>query len=116
MVRAKRTKRDSATNLYRTCKQAGTCPSDVINKVEQSTIADNILKYGSAGVFFGGLGISTGRGTGGTTGYVPLGEGTGVRVGSTPTVVRPALVPEVIGPADLLPVDTIAPVDPASSS
>nr|AYA93612.1 MAG: L2 protein [Human papillomavirus] len=116
MVRAKRTKRDSATNIYRTCKQAGTCPPDVINKVEQTTIADNILKYGSAAVFFGGLGIGTGRGTGGTTGYVPLGEGTGVRVGSTPTVVRPALVPEVIGPADLLPIDTLAPVDPASSS
>lgn len=115
MVRAKRTKRDSATNIYRTCKQAGTCPPDVINKVEQTTIADNILRYGSAGVFFGGLGISTGRGTGGATGYVPLSEGA-VRVGSTPTVVRPALVPEVIGPAELLPVDTIAPVEPSSSS
>ena len=44
MVRAKRTKRDSATNIYRTCKQAGTCPTDIINKVEQTTIADNILR------------------------------------------------------------------------
>ena len=71
MARARRTKRDSATNIYRTCKQAGTCPPDVINKVEQTTIADKILQYGSAGVFFGGLGISTGKGTGGATGYVP---------------------------------------------
>lgn len=116
MVRARRTKRDSATNIYRTCKQAGTCPTDVINKVEQTTVADNILKYGSSAVFFGGLGISTGRGSGGATGYVPLSEGTGVRVGSTPTVVRPAVVPEVIGPADLVPIDTVAPIDPASSS
>lgn len=60
MVRARRTKRDSVTNIYRTCKQAGTCPPDVVNKVEQTTIADQILKFGSTGVFFGGLGIGTG--------------------------------------------------------
>lgn len=116
MARAKRVKRDSATNIYRTCKQAGTCPPDVINKVESTTIADNILQYGSAGVFFGGLGISTGKGTGGTTGYVPLGEGPSVRVGGTPTVIRPALVPDTIGPSDIIPVDTLNPVEPSTSS
>ena len=116
MARAKRVKRDSVTHIYQTCKQAGTCPPDVVNKVEQTTVADNILKYGSAGVFFGGLGIGTGRGTGGATGYVPLGEGPGVRVGGTPTVVRPSLVPEAIGPVDILPIDTIAPVEPTASS
>lgn len=116
MARAKRVKRDSATNIYRTCKQAGTCPPDVINKVESTTIADKILQYGSAGVFFGGLGISTGKGTGGTTGYVPLGEGPSVRVGGTPTVIRPALVPDTIGPSDIIPVDTLNPVEPSTSS
>lgn len=116
MVRAKRVKRDSVTHIYQTCKQAGTCPPDVVNKVEQSTVADNILKYGSAAVFFGGLGIGTGRGTGGTTGYVPLGEGPGVRVGNTPTVVRPSIIPETIGPTDITPVDTINPIDPTASS
>ena len=116
MARARRVKRDSVTHIYQTCKQAGTCPPDVVNKVEHTTVADNILKYGSAGVFFGGLGIGTGRGTGGVTGYTPLGEGPGIRVGSTPTVVRPSLVPESVGPLDILPIDTIDPVEPSVSS
>ena len=116
MARARRVKRDSVTHIYQTCKQAGTCPPDVINKVEQTTVADNILKYGSAGVFFGGLGIGTGRGTGGVTGYTPLSEGPGIRVGNTPTVVRPSLVPEAVGPMDILPIDTIDPVEPSVSS
>lgn len=116
MARAKRVKRDSVTHIYQTCKQAGTCPPDVLNKVEQTTVADNILKYGSGGVFFGGLGIGTGRGTGGVTGYRPLPEGPGIRVGGTPTVVRPSLVPESVGPADILPIDTIDPVEPTASS
>ncbi|ASH99055.1 L2 [Ailuropoda melanoleuca papillomavirus 1] len=73
----KRPKRASAEQLYKTCKQAGTCPPDVVNKVEQTTVADQILKWGSLGVFFGGLGISSGSGTGGRTGYVPLARGTG---------------------------------------
>ena len=106
MARARRVKRDSVTHIYQTCKQAGTCPPDVVNKVEHTTVADNILKYGSAGVFFGGLGIGTGRGTGGVTGYTPLGEGPGIRVGSTPTVVRPSLVPEAVGPLDILTIDS----------
>lgn len=116
MARAKRVKRDSATHIYQTCKQAGTCPPDVVNKVEQKTVADNILKYGSGAVFFGGLGIGTARGTGGTTGYIPLGEGPAIRVGNTPTVVRPSVIPETIGPAELIPIDTINPIEPSSSS
>lgn len=114
MVRAQRTKRASVTDIYRGCKASGTCPPDVINKVEQNTLADKILKYGSVGVFFGGLGIGTGKGTGGATGYVPLKPG--VRVGGTPTVVRPAVIPEIIGPTELIPVDSIAPIDPEAPS
>lgn len=116
MVRARRTKRASVTDIYRGCKASNTCPPDVINKVEQSTIADKILKYGSAAVFFGGLGISTGRGTGGATGYVPLGQGPGVRVGGAPTVVRPGVIPEVIGPTELIPIDSVTPIDPTAPS
>jgi len=116
MARARRTKRASVTDIYKGCKAAGTCPPDVINKVENKTIADKILQYGSAAVFFGGLGISTGKGTGGTTGYVPLGEGPGVRVGGTPTVVRPGVIPEVIGPTEVIPIDTVTPIDPAAPS
>lgn len=116
MARARRIKRDSVTNIYRHCKAAGNCPPDVVNKVEQTTVADQILKYGSTGVFFGGLGIGTGRGTGGSTGYRPLGEGTSVRVGNTPTVIKPTLVPEAIGPSELIPIDSVNPIDPSASS
>ena len=116
MARAKRVKRASVTDIYKGCKAFGTCPPDVLNKVEQTTIADQILKYGSAGVFFGGLGISTGRGSGGAAGYVPLGEGPGVRIGGTPTVLRPGVIPEVIGPADIIPIDTVRPIDPTAPS
>lgn len=116
MARARRTKRASVTDIYKGCKASGTCPPDVINKVEQNTLADKILKYGSVGVFFGGLGINTGKGTGGATGYVPLGTGSGVRVGGTPTVVRPGLIPEIIGPSELIPIDSVTPIDPAAPS
>ncbi|AHZ58196.1 L2 protein [Human papillomavirus type 72b] len=95
----KRRKRASATDLYRTCKQSGTCPPDVIPKVEGDTLADKILKWASLGVFFGGLGIGTGSGTGGRTGYVPIGT-------RPPTVVdigpptRPPVIIEPVGAAD----------------
>ncbi len=68
----KRVKRANPYDLYRTCKQAGTCPPDVIPKVEGSTVADKILQYGSMGVFLGGLGIGTGQGKPVSGGYVPL--------------------------------------------
>ncbi|WBM83782.1 L2 protein [Alphapapillomavirus 14] len=99
MHRSKRRKRASATQLYQTCKLAGTCPSDVINKVEHTTLADKILQWGSLGVFFGGLGIGTGSGTGGRTGYIPIGT-------RPPTVVdvgppaRPPVVIEPVGASD----------------
>lgn len=94
-----RRKRASATDLYRTCKVSGTCPSDVIPKVEGNTLADKILKWASLGVFFGGLGIGTASGTGGRTGYIPIG-------GRPPSVVdigpvsRPPVVIEPVGATD----------------
>ncbi|AMR98490.1 L2 [Macaca fuscata papillomavirus 1] len=92
-----RRKRASATQLYQTCKAAGTCPPDVIPKVEGTTIADQILKYGSMGVYFGGLGIGTGSGTGGRTGYVPL--GTRPPTASEP-LPRPPVSVEPVAPSD----------------
>nr|ANA51160.1 L2 [Human papillomavirus 16] len=96
---AKRTKRASATQLYKTCKQAGTCPPDIIPKVEGKTIADQILQYGSMGVFFGGLGIGTGSGTGGRTGYIPLGTRPPTAT-DTLAPVRPPLTVDPVGPSD----------------
>lgn len=113
MARARRRKRASATDLYRTCKQAGTCPPDVINKVEGKTIADKILQYLGAGIFLGGLGIGTGAsGGGGRLGYAPIGTRPGVTVGARPTI-RPNIPLEAVGPEDLFPVDAVRPSDPA---
>ncbi|CAA54855.1 ORF putative L2 [human papillomavirus 59] len=96
--RAARRKRASATDLYKTCKQAGTCPSDVINKVEGTTLADKILQWTSLGIFLGGLGIGTGSGTGGRTGYIPLGGRTNTIVDVSPA--KPPVVIEPVGPTD----------------
>ncbi|ABU90828.1 L2 [Macaca fascicularis papillomavirus 3b] len=92
-----RQKRASATQLYQTCKAAGTCPPDVIPKVEGTTIADQLLKYGSMGVYFGGLGIGTGSGTGGRAGYVPLGTRPPVAPGPVP---RPPVTIDPVAPTD----------------
>nr|WJJ59316.1 MAG: L2 protein [Leptonychotes weddellii papillomavirus 10] len=111
MTRARRVKRASATQLYQTCKAAGTCPQDVINKIEHSTVADKILQYGSAAVFLGGLGIGTGPGRGGAVGYRPLGGGsalgTAVRggTGAGTRVVRPPVIIDTVGPSSVLPVE-----------
>ncbi|AEP82739.1 L2 [Canis familiaris papillomavirus 9] len=111
MVRARRLPRASAEDLYKTCKHAGTCPDDVINKIEGKTTADKILQIGGAAVFFGGLGIGTGSGRGGATGYTPLGgrTGTGVTVGTGTRVVRPPVPVDAVGATDVLPVDALGP-------
>ncbi|CRH60018.1 Late Protein L2 [Chlamydia trachomatis] len=94
-----RRKRASATDLYRTCKASGTCPADVVPKVEGDTLADRILKWASLGVFFGGLGIGTSSGSGGRTGYVPLGTRPPTVVDVGPTA-RPPVVIEPVGATD----------------
>lgn len=107
----KRKRRAAVEDIYRGCKPFNTCPPDVINKVENTTIADKILQWGSTGIFLGGLGIGTGKGTGGSRGYVPLGEGPGVRVGNKPLNRGPYVpVPiDRIGPRDFLPVNPRGP-------
>ncbi|AGA15836.1 L2 [Canis familiaris papillomavirus 15] len=113
MVRARRTRRAAAEDLYRTCKQAGTCPPDVINKIERKTVADKILQWGAAGTFFGGLGIGTGSGRGGATGYIPLGGrgggAGGVNIGAGGRTVRPPVPVDALGATDILPVDALDP-------
>ena len=108
----KRSKRDSVTNLYNQCQLTGNCPDDVKNKVEGTTLADKLLKIFSSIVYFGGLGIGTGKGTGGITGYRPLapgGGGGGARVTTDGTVIRPNIVVEPVGPSDIIPIDALSP-------
>lgn len=111
MVRARRVKRDSVENLYKKCA-TGDCPEDVRNKVEGTTLADKILQWFSSVFYFGGLGISTGKGTGGSTGYTPLGGTTrGVNIGSGGAIIRPTIPVEPLGPLDILPVDVQSPIE-----
>lgn len=105
----KRQKRDTVENIYRHCVGSGTCPEDVKNKVEQNTLADKLLKWIASVVYFGGLGIGTGKGTGGATGYVPIGSGGGGRITPQGTVVRPGVVVDPIGPPDIVTVDAVTP-------
>lgn len=108
MYRAKRVKRDSAENIYRNCKLAGTCPPDVENKIEQNTLADRLLRIFGSIIYLGGLGIGTGSGTGSSLGFRPLPETVplheSVAPNEIPTVdipveapVRPARPPSTFG-------------------
>lgn len=110
-----RRKRDSVTNIYNTCKLFNTCPDDVKNKVEHTTIADKILKYGSGAVYFGGLGIGTGSGRG--TGGVQVGRGVGSFRPTVPVdTLGPIDTPGVTDPAltDVVTPDvTVQPTDPS---
>ncbi|ASH99074.1 L2 [Ailuropoda melanoleuca papillomavirus 4] len=110
-----RKRRAAPSDIYPACKLSNTCPPDIVNKFEHNTLADKILKYGSAGVFLGSLGIGTGRGGAGTTfgEYVPLGTGSGVRVGTRVTAIRPTVPISSIGPGESIPVDAVNPLGPA---
>lgn len=103
MVRAVRKKRDSAQHIYNTCRALGTCPQDVIDKVEGTTWADKLLQWFSSVIYLGGLGIGTGSGSGGRAGYVPVGTDAPVRV---PTVTPGRTLPPVavdIAPFEVAP-------------
>nr|ANJ89193.1 L2 [Human papillomavirus] len=110
MYRAGRNKRASAEDLYKQCG-TGDCPEDVRRKIEGDTWADRLLKWFGSFVYFGGLGIGTGRGSGGSTGYRPLG---GTQRPVTDTIpVRPAVPLDPVGPIDIIPID---PINPTGSS
>lgn len=115
MYRAKRVKRDSAENIYRQCKIAGTCPPDVENKIENNTLADRLLKIFGGIIYLGGLGIGTGSGTGfrplpdvtpPITDTVPTAELPVAEIPLRPTV-RPTKPPSTFG----VPLDPISSVD-----
>ncbi|ADJ96351.1 L2 protein [Phocoena phocoena papillomavirus 2] len=94
-MRARR-RRAAPDTLYRQCA-TGDCPIDVKNKFEDNTVADRILKWLSSVFYFGGLGISSGRGG---AGRLPMGG----------TVTRPTGgVIDTLGPLDVRP-----PIDSSS--
>lgn len=109
MYRAVRRKRASVQDIYRSCIQGGDCPTDVRNKVEQTTWADTLLKIFSSIIYLGNLGIGTGRGGGGSMGYRPINAQT-PRGDTVPVPPRPTIpTVDVIGPQDVLPITPEAP-------
>lgn len=109
MQSAKRRKRAAVEDIYaKGCSQpGGYCPPDVKNKVENTTWADWLLKVFGSVVYFGGLGIGTGKGTGGSTGYTRLGGTSGSR-GPTATI-RPTVPIDPVGIPDIVTVDSVTP-------
>lgn len=102
----RRRKRASPTDLYKTCLQGGDCIPDVKNKLENTTVADWLLKIFGSLVYFGNLGIGSGKGSGGSFGYRPLGSaGTG-RPGQELPIGRPNVVIDPIGPQDIVPIES----------
>lgn len=112
MVRAKRVRRAGEQELYHSCQRGGYCPDDIKNKVEQNTLADKLLKAFSSILFLGGLGIGTGRGTGGATGYRPLQPGGGGGRVTEPVTIRPVVPVEGGIPIEAVP----GLVDPGASA
>lgn len=109
MPRSGRRKRASAGQIYSVCSMWNTCPPDVKNKVERTTLADKILTYGSAGVFLGNLAISSSAGTAGTLAAdAVLGEA--VSLGSRGGLLRPGIPVDTIGPRSLPPARLSAPI------
>lgn len=107
----KRRKRANPEDLYKSCKLGGDCKPDVQNKYENNTLADRLLKWLGSIIYLGGLGIGTGRGTGGSTGYRPLQPSRGA--GAVPETIP--LRPNV--PVDPLPSEVVPGlVGPESSS
>lgn len=102
-VRLRRVKRANPYDLYRTCA-TGDCPQDVKDKFEHNTVADNILKWGSLGVFLGGLGIGSGQAKPGLGTYSPLGRGGGAGSARVPVRggTRPFGRPFNAGPIDTI--------------
>lgn len=107
MQRTKRVKRASVGDLYKSCALGGDCLPDVKNKVEGTTLADVLLKAFGSILYLGGLGIGTGRGSGGQFGYRPFGTPSRPTGGTLP--VRPNIPLDTLGPAEVVPVDPLGP-------
>ncbi|AVH76294.1 L2 [Serinus canaria papillomavirus 1] len=110
VAKPRRARRAAEGDLWRDCVAGRNCPWDIRNKYTQNTPADNILKYGSAGVFFGGLGIGVGAGTALREGATAA-EAAGI--GDRVTVPIPRERPYRLPGSDLpVHVDNSAPVTP----
>lgn len=109
-TRSIRRKRATVQDIYnKGCKTGGYCPDDVRNKVESKTLADKLLQWLGSFIYLGNLGIGTGKGTGGSGGYNPIGGVTGPKVTSEVTVTRPSIPVDPLGGAQSVPFDVLEP-------
>ena len=88
-----RTKRDTVENLYKSCRMGGDCHPDVVNKVENKTLADILLQVFSSIIYLGNVGIGTGKGSTGATSVRPIPEIPPVR--SVPDIVETPAIEEI---------------------
>lgn len=97
-----RRKRASAEDLYKSCRAGGDCIPDVQNKYENKTWADKLLQWFGSIIYLGNLGIGSGKGSGGATGYRPI-EGVGgpTRIPET-TIQRPTVALDPLGGVDIV--------------
>lgn len=112
--RSIRKTRATVQDIYnKGCKTGGYCPDDVRNKVEGKTLADRLLQWLGSIIYLGNLGIGTGKGTGGSTGYTALGGVTGPKVTSEVTVPRPTVPVDPLGGVQGIPLEVIEPTSSA---
>nr|AYA93717.1 MAG: L2 protein [Human papillomavirus] len=111
MLKARRVKRASPDDLYRSCKLGGDCIPDVQNKIENTTLADKLLQIFGSILYLGHLGIGTGRGSGGQYGYRPFGATT--NKAPEITVTRPTVPINPLGGAEVIPLEVINPEAPS---
>jgi hypothetical protein len=108
MYRSRRIKRASEQDLYKVCVEGRDCATDIKNKYEGTTLADILLKAFGSILYFGNVGIGTGRGSGGNLGYGRLGGGGSNRIPTGTIPTRPTI------PLDTFTTD-ILPIDPNAS-
>lgn len=112
--RSSRRPRASVQDIYnKGCVHGGYCPDDVRNKVEGTTLADKLLQWLGSIIYLGNLGIGTGKGTGGATGYNPVAGVTGPKVTSEVTISRPTIPVDPLGGVQGIPLDVIEPTSSA---
>lgn len=120
MNNPRRRKRASPEDLYQSCRLGGDCKPDVQNKLENNTLADRLLKWLGSIIYLGGLGIGTGKGTGGPSGYRPIQPGRGAGLVPETIPLRPTVpidplpsevVPGLVGPesSSIIPVAEVIP-------
>ena len=102
-----RKRRAAPTDLYKSCQLGGDCFPDVQNKIEGKTLADRLLQIFSSVLYFGGLGIGSGKGTGGSTGYKPINTPVIQRGTQIAQTFRPSIPIDPLGGADVIPLDII---------